>query len=79
MQLGTAFTLLLASKIGIPISMTHALVGTVVFVGWYRAGSADVSWRTFRGIVLAWIVTLPVAGLLAAFLTWLLNFALVSM
>jgi len=79
MQLGTAFTLLIASKIGTPVSMTHALVGTVVLVGWYRAGSADVSWRTFRGIALAWIVTLPVAGLLAAFLTWLLNFALVNM
>lgn len=73
-------TVLLASKIGLPISTTHCKVGSVVFVGYLTshkntpeedaAGKPQekaVDWKLFRNIVYAWVVTIPVAALLSAF------------
>ncbi|KAK9504645.1 hypothetical protein O3M35_010932 [Rhynocoris fuscipes] len=66
-EIGAALTVLLASKIGIPISTTHCKVGSVVFVGWVSSSSsAGVDWRLFRNIISAWVVTVPVAALLSA-------------
>ncbi|KRY10373.1 putative phosphate permease [Trichinella patagoniensis] len=72
MELGTAFTVLTASKLGIPISTTHCAVGAVVCVGWMRTSSAGVSWKTFGNIAIAWLVTLPVSGSIAALASFLL-------
>ncbi|KFD56442.1 hypothetical protein M514_02546 [Trichuris suis] len=72
MELGTAFTVLVASKMGIPISTTHCAVGAVVCVGWMRTSGGGVSWKTFRNIAIAWLITLPVSGSIAAFASWLL-------
>lgn len=80
-------TVLLASKFGIPISTTHCKVGSVVFVGYASAPPHTqedidagiprpkaVDWNLFRNIVYAWVVTVPVAGLLsAAFMLVLTN------
>ncbi|GAU93816.1 hypothetical protein RvY_05698 [Ramazzottius varieornatus] len=57
--LGTACTVLVASKIGLPISTTHCIVGSVVAVGWLRSQS-QVNWKLFRNILFGWFVTLPV-------------------
>ena len=57
-EIGSALTVLIASNIGIPISTTHCKVGSVVFVGRFRA-KENVDWSLFRNIVLAWIITLP--------------------
>lgn len=64
-ELGAATTVLAASKIGIPVSTTHCKVGSVVFVGWARSRQG-VDWKLFRNIVMAWLVTLPISGGLAA-------------
>ncbi|XP_048590616.1 sodium-dependent phosphate transporter 1-A isoform X2 [Nematostella vectensis] len=64
-EIGSALTVLLASNLGIPISTTHCKVGSVVMVG--RARSREVvDWKVFRNVVLAWIVTMPVAGAISA-------------
>jgi sodium-dependent phosphate transporter len=47
-ELGAAFTVLLATKIGVPVSTTHCLVGSVVFVGWASSSKSGVDWRLFR-------------------------------
>ncbi|KAF6207441.1 hypothetical protein GE061_018684 [Apolygus lucorum] len=72
-EIGAAMTVLLASKIGIPISTTHCKVGSVVFVGWAGSSSSGVDWRLFRNIISAWIVTVPVAGVLSAAFTFALR------
>jgi sodium-dependent phosphate transporter len=78
MELGTAFTVLVASKLSIPVSTTHCAVGAVVSVGWMKSHEGGVSWKTFRNIALAWIVTLPVAGAVSALVAFLLNHFIVA-
>ncbi|XP_045180200.2 sodium-dependent phosphate transporter 1-like isoform X1 [Mercenaria mercenaria] len=64
-EVGSALTVLLASNIGIPVSTTHCKVGSIVFVGWFRS-RVGVDWKLFRNIIIAWFVTLPIAGGLSA-------------
>ncbi|KAL4218464.1 hypothetical protein ACF0H5_023198 [Mactra antiquata] len=73
-EIGSALTVLLASNVGIPVSTTHCKVGSIVFVGWFR-GKEGVDWKLFRNIIIAWFVTLPIAGgLSAGFMAALRNF-----
>lgn len=72
-EIGSALTVLLASKIGLPISTTHCKVGSVVFVGWSSTSSSGVDWKLFRNIISAWVVTVPVAAGLSALFTAILR------
>ncbi|CAI5452200.1 unnamed protein product [Caenorhabditis angaria] len=74
-EFGAAVTALLASKLGLPISTTHCLVGAVVTVGSVRSGKG-IEWGLFRNVALSWVVTLPVAGGFAALYMWLLKFTI---
>lgn len=65
-EVGAAVTVLLASKAGLPISTTHCKVGSVVCVGWASYGGEEVSWKLFRNIAFAWLITVPMAGCLSA-------------
>jgi PiT family inorganic phosphate transporter len=63
--LAAATTVVLASKTGLPVSTTHIAVGAVMGVGLARGiGALDL--RVLGNIVISWIVTLPVGGILAA-------------
>jgi len=57
-----ATTVLIASKLGLPVSTTHAAVGGVIGVGVAR-GLEAVNFRILWHIVLYWILTLPAAAL----------------
>jgi len=59
---GTATCVLIASKLGLPVSTTHAAVGAVVGVGLARGVDA-VDFRVVWKICLYWVITLPVAAL----------------
>ena len=64
-EISTAFTVLFASNFSIPISTTHCKVGSVVAIGRVRS-KQSVDWSLFRNIIVAWIVTVPVTGGIAA-------------
>ena len=65
-ELAAASTVVIASRLGLPVSTTHIIVGAVLGVGFAR-GIAAIDLRVVVGIVTSWIVTLPVGAGLAAF------------
>jgi PiT family inorganic phosphate transporter len=64
-ETGGAITLFTATYLGVPVSTTHTITGAIVGVGAARRTSA-VRWGVARGIVVAWVITMPMAGLVAA-------------
>lgn len=58
----TAALVLPGATLGLPMSTTHVSSGTIIGIG--LQNSATVQWKTVRDMLLAWLVTLPVAGLL---------------
>src|SRR6266508_2186405 len=55
----------LASVVALPVSTTHVSSGAIIGIGLHR-GAASVSWTTVRDMLVAWLVTLPVAALVGA-------------
>lgn len=72
-ELATAFSVLVFSKLGMPISTSHVIVGSVIGVGFAR-GLATVDYRVIKNIVYSWIITLPVAMGFSAGIFLLLKF-----
>jgi PiT family inorganic phosphate transporter len=71
-ELAAASTVVLASGTGLPVSTTHILVGAVMGVGLARGiGALDL--RMVGRIVTSWIITLPIAGAVAAMLFFVLR------
>ena len=64
-ETGGAITLFLATGLGIPVSTTHTITGAIVGVGAARRVSA-VRWNIAKNIVVAWVITMPMAGVIAA-------------
>jgi PiT family inorganic phosphate transporter len=58
-------TLFAATWLGIPVSTTHTITGSIVGVGAARRASA-VRWNVAQRIVIAWVVTMPAAGVMGA-------------
>jgi phosphate/sulfate permease len=71
-EFSAAVTIVLASKLGIPISTTHTLVGAVLGVGLAR-GLEALNLRTVRDIVISWVVTIPVGAGLTILLFYILR------
>ena len=67
MELGSSITVVLASRLSIPVSTTHCQVGSVTFGG-LADGRKNVDLKVLGVIVLSWVLTLPAAGLLSAVL-----------
>jgi PiT family inorganic phosphate transporter len=63
-EFAAASTVLLCSRLGLPVSTTHTLVGAVIGVGFAR-GIGAIDLRVVRNIVGSWLITLPATVLLA--------------
>ena len=61
-EFGTATTVLLCSRLGMPVSTTHVAVGNIIGVGLARGISA-INLDVIKKIFSAWIISLPAAGL----------------
>jgi len=85
-EMSATLSVVIASRLGFPISTTHCKVGSVVAVGgtktflhstrWAPLEPLDamgVSWKTFINIGISWLVTVPATGLVAAGIFALLN------
>lgn len=66
-ELAAATTILLASRWGLPVSTTHALVGGIIGIGLSQQGPT-IQWATLRQIAGAWGLTLPICMGLGALL-----------
>ena len=67
-----AFTLFLTEKLGIPVSTTHTITGSIIGVGLTKRVSA-VRWGITVSLLWAWILTIPVSALLAAIIYWIIS------
>jgi PiT family inorganic phosphate transporter len=66
-EFAAATTVLVCSKLGMPVSTTHTLVGAVIGVGLAR-GIGAIDKRIVKNIFLSWFITLPSTATLAAIL-----------
>ncbi|MEH2252471.1 inorganic phosphate transporter [Nostoc sp.] len=64
-ELATATTILIASRLGLPVSTSHALVGGVVGIGLVQ-NIKSIKFKTLKGIAAAWLITIPVSAVLSA-------------
>jgi len=71
-EFGAAVTIVVASRLGLPISTTHTLVGAVMGVGLAR-GIAALNLNAIREIVLSWAVTIPAGATFAIGIYYLLT------
>lgn len=71
-ETGGAVLLLGTAVAGIPVSTTHTIAGAIMGVGATRRVSA-VRWGIAGGIVVAWVLTIPVSAVVSGFTYWLLG------
>jgi inorganic phosphate transporter, PiT family len=69
-ETGGAITLFMATYLGVPVSTTHTITGSIIGVGAARRVSS-VRWNVTYNIVLAWIITIPATGAIAALFYWI--------
>lgn len=69
-----ATVILTASHFGMPISTTHAITASIFGVGASKRASA-VRWQVARGVLVAWVVTIPASATVGAISYWLIHFA----
>ncbi|KAF4969222.1 hypothetical protein FSARC_3525 [Fusarium sarcochroum] len=65
MELGAAITIILATRLKLPVSTTQCITGATVGVGLCSGTWRSINWRMVGWIYMGWIITLPVAGILS--------------
>jgi hypothetical protein len=68
MELWAAITVLLASRLGLPVSTTWYLTGATVGVALMNFQLGAVNWRQILFIFSGWLMSLPIAGLMSGLL-----------
>ena len=69
-ETGGAITLFATALLGIPVSTTHTITGAIIGAGITKRLSA-VKWKVTLNLVWAWVITIPITALFAAFFYWI--------
>ena len=69
MELGSALTVVLASRLAVPISTTQCIVGATMAVGLCNGDYKSINWRMVSWCYFGWLITLPLTALVSAILT----------
>ncbi|KFY35019.1 hypothetical protein V494_06280 [Pseudogymnoascus sp. VKM F-4513 (FW-928)] len=69
MELGSAVTVVMATRLALPISTTQCISGATVGVGLCAGTWRAINWRMIAWIYFGWIITLPCTGIIAGCLT----------
>ncbi len=64
-ELGGATTLFFSTAMGVPVSTTHTITGSIMGVGSIK-GLANVKWGVAGKIIWAWILTIPLSAMISA-------------
>ena len=67
---GGAISLFLATNLGIPVSTTHTITGSIIGVGSAQRVRA-VRWGVAGNIIAAWVLTIPATALMSAAAWWI--------
>ncbi|KAJ3099805.1 hypothetical protein HDU97_002731 [Phlyctochytrium planicorne] len=73
MELAAALSVVTASFLALPVSTTQCIVGATLAVGLSNGSMKAVNWNMFGWSFFSWILTLPVAGVIAGCLFALLT------
>ncbi len=73
-ETGAAGAVLLATHFGLPVSTTHAIAGAIAGVGSINRLKA-VRWGIATNIIAAWVLTIPMAAIMAWLAFWALHVA----
>jgi len=65
MELGAVVTIIMATKLALPVSTTQCIAGATVGVGLCNGTWRSINWRMIAWIYMGWIVTLPCAGIIS--------------
>ncbi|KAK5015577.1 Na+/Pi symporter [Cryomyces antarcticus] len=68
MEFGSALTVVMATRLALPISTTQCITGATVGVGLCTGDLKAINWRMVAWIYAGWIVTLPCTGIIAGVL-----------
>ncbi len=66
-----ALTLYVSSALGVPVSTTHTITGSILGIGTIKKASS-VKWKVANNIIIAWVITIPAAAAISAFFYWLI-------
>ena len=64
-----ALTIFLATSLGIPISTTHTIAGSIIGVG-AVTNLTGIKWKIAINIVIAWVLTIPASAIVSALCFW---------
>ncbi|KAF4999311.1 hypothetical protein FGRMN_2539 [Fusarium graminum] len=79
MELGSVITIILATRLKLPVSTTQCITGAIVGVGLCNGDWRSINWRMVGWIYLGWFITVPAAGIISgclmAFITYAPNWS----
>jgi len=70
-EASAAVTLYVSTALGVPVSTTHTITGSILGIGTIKKASS-VKWKMANNIIIAWILTIPAAALISACFYWLI-------